>query len=109
MCGGARRSTTVRSSTGYGKEASRERRSGLYLREALPEARLIEARDLMFEVRLCPSEEELNWYRKGARLCDLAFEAAVDAARPGMKEYELVGVIHGTYLRHGGSLYGAAR
>ena len=81
----------------------------LYLREALPEARLIEARDLMFEVRLCPSEEELNWYRKGARLCDLAFEAAVDAARPGMKEYELVGVIHGTYLRHGGSLYGAAR
>ena len=28
----------------------------LYLREALPEARLIEARDLMFEVRLCPSE-----------------------------------------------------
>ena len=38
-----------------------------------------------------------------------AFEAAVDAARPGMKEYELVGVIHGTYLRHGGSLYGAAR
>jgi Xaa-Pro aminopeptidase len=80
----------------------------LYLREALPEAKLIEARDLMFEVRLCPSEEELEWYRKGARFCDLAFEAAVDAARPGMKEYELVGVIHGTYLRHGGSLYGAA-
>jgi Xaa-Pro aminopeptidase len=80
----------------------------LHLREALPEAKLIEARDLMFEVRLCPSEEELDWYKKGARLCDRAFEAAVEAVEPGMKEYELVGVIHGTYLYLGGSLYGAA-
>jgi ectoine hydrolase len=80
----------------------------LHLRESLPEARLVEAADLMFEVRLCPSDEELDWYKKGARLCDVAFEAAVEAATPGMKEYELVGVIHGTYLRHGGSLYGAA-
>ena len=80
----------------------------LHLREALPGAKLVEARDLMFEVRLCPSEEELDWYKKGAELCDVAFEAAAAAAQPGMKEYELVGVMHGTYLRHGGSLYGAA-
>jgi Xaa-Pro aminopeptidase len=32
----------------------------------------------------------------------------VEAVEPGMKEYELVGVIHGTYLYLGGSLYGAA-
>jgi len=80
----------------------------LHLRESLPGATFVEAADLMFEMRLCPSREELDWYQKGARLCDVAFEAAAEAAKPGMKEYELVGVIHGTYLRHGGSLYGAA-
>ena len=80
----------------------------VYLHEALPRARFVDAKDLLFQVRLCASDEELEWYRRGASLCDGAFEAAAQAAQPGMKDYELVGIIHGTYLRNGGSLYGAA-
>lgn len=80
----------------------------LYLHEALPKARFVDAKDLMFQIRLCASDEELEWYRKGARLCDGAFRAVADAVRPGMKDYELIGIIHGSYLGNGGSLYGAA-
>jgi len=80
----------------------------IYLNEALPQARFVNAKDLMFQVRLCASDEELEWYRRGAELCDKAFAAAADAARPGMRDYELIGVIHGAYLSNGGSLYGAA-
>jgi Xaa-Pro aminopeptidase len=80
----------------------------IHLHEALPSSRFVDAKDLMFQVRLCASDEELEWYRRGAELCDKAFAAAVDVARPGMKDYELIGIIHGTYLSNGGSLYGAA-
>ncbi len=79
-----------------------------YLHEALPKAKFVDAKDLMFQIRLCASNEELEWYRRGAHLSDSAFEAAAQATKPGMKDYELVGIIHGTYLRNGGSLYGAA-
>jgi len=80
----------------------------VHLHAALPHARFVDAKDLMYAARLCASAEELEWYRKGAALCDAAFAAAAAAARPGMKDYELIGVIHGTYLGLGGSLYGAA-
>jgi Xaa-Pro dipeptidase len=80
----------------------------VYLHEALPQARFVDAKDLMYGVRLCASAEELTWYRRGAELCDAAFAAVAEAARPGLRDHELVGIIHGTYLRLGGSLYGAA-
>lgn len=80
----------------------------MHLHTALPEAHFVDAKDLMYQVRLCASAEELTWYRKGAHLCDAAFAAAAAAARPGLRDYELIGVIHGTYLSLGGSLYGAA-
>lgn len=78
-----------------------------HLREALPRATIVDT-DLMEAIRRSASEEELEWYRRGAGFCDAAFEALAAEARLGMKEHELVAIMHGTYLREGGSLYGVA-
>ena len=80
----------------------------LFLHDALPEATFVEAQDLMYQIRLCASPEEIEWYEKGAELCDCAFRAVVDTVEPGMKDHEIVATLHGTYLKLGGSLYGAA-
>ena len=64
----------------------------------------------MYQLRLCASAEEVEvaWCEKGAALCDQAFAAVVETIEPGMKDYEIVAMLHGTYLKLGGSLYGAA-
>lgn len=79
----------------------------LFLQEALPQAKFVDARRLMQQIRLCASAEELQWYQRGAEICDQTFATVVEAVEPGMKDYEVVGIIHGTYLKLGGSLFGA--
>ncbi len=75
------------------------------LREALPGAELVVAADLLEEVRRIASPEELEWFARGAALTDVAFQALVDAARPGVSDHELFAAIHHAYLRRGGTFY----
>ena len=64
-----------------------------HLREALPRATIVDT-DHMEAIRRYASEEELEWYRRGAGFCDAAFEALAAEARLGMKEHELVAIMN---------------
>lgn len=50
------------------------------------------------------SDEELEWARKGAELTDLGMEALVEAAEPGMREYELEAELVYAYHKEGGDV-----
>ncbi|MGM0590785.1 MAG: M24 family metallopeptidase [Halobacteriota archaeon] len=50
------------------------------------------------------SDEEVEWVRRGAELTDIGMEALVEAAEPGVKEYELAAELQYAYLKEGGEI-----
>lgn len=72
------------------------------LRDALPGAELVDASDVLLEVRRIKSEPELERVRRGAALTDGAVAALAGDARPGMTEHELAGILHAAAAREGG-------
>jgi Xaa-Pro aminopeptidase len=72
------------------------------LAQALGNAVLLDLTGAFRRHRLVKSEEEVAWTRHGAALCDLALEALVADARPGMREYELGALVEHAYAKLGG-------
>lgn len=64
---------------------------------------LVDATAAFRQTRLVKSEEEVAWTRRGAEMCDTAMEALLEAARPGVREYELGAAVEHAYSRLGGS------
>ena len=58
--------------------------------------------EFVMEVHAVKSDEEIEWIRKGARFCDLGMEALVEAAEPGVREYELDAKMKYAYQKEGG-------
>jgi len=54
-------------------------------------------------LRLIKSEDEMNWMRIGALLSDMALDAMVSNAAPGVSERELSAKTQAAYLPHGGA------
>lgn len=48
------------------------------------------------------SDEEIEWIRRGCELTDRGMRALVEAAEPGVREYELEAEIRYAYLKEGG-------
>ena len=71
------------------------------LREAYPEAEIINADNLTAELRSHKSAAELACLREGFRLGELALEAMLEAVRPGMTELELAGIAINELYRNG--------
>jgi len=65
-------------------------------------ASFVDATDLLGEVRLIKSKEELSWFRKGAALTDMAFKALEKKAKAGMTDFQLAGIIANSYMPKGG-------
>jgi len=63
--------------------------------------RLCDARLSVHEMRLFKSPDELDVQRRAADITALAHIAAMQAARPGVNEYEIEGLIDYTFRRHG--------
>ncbi|MBI3914287.1 MAG: aminopeptidase P family protein [Chloroflexi bacterium] len=68
----------------------------------LPQARFQIVTEMMEQIRLIKSGEQIEHYRKGAAHADQVMHALVDAIRPGISEYELYSIIAGTAFRLGG-------
>jgi len=60
--------------------------------KAAPGVRFIDRTDIVDEVRLVSSPEELKYIREASRLVDVCMQAILDAAQPGMTEIELAGI-----------------
>ncbi len=63
--------------------------------------RLVDARLTVHEMRLFKSPDELDVQRRAADITALAHIAAMQAARPGVHEYEIEGLIDYTFRKHG--------
>ena len=71
-------------------------------RKAFPGASFVEATDILHDTRRVKSKEEMKWFRKGAALTDMAFEALDNKAKAGMTDYELAAVVSNGYMPSGG-------
>ncbi len=73
-------------------------------RKALLGASFVDATDILGEVRMIKSKEELTWFRKGAAFTDMAFEALEKKGKAGMTDAQLAGVIASSYMPKGGGI-----
>lgn len=71
------------------------------LREALPDAKLINATMLMYEARVVKGEEEIAMLRHAARLVEGALDVLVREARPGVQETQVYARMLGHLIEQG--------
>lgn len=71
-------------------------------RRAMPEAKLEIASRILTSLRAVLSDEEISMLKEAARILDLSYEAAIETARPGIKECELWGEIEKVIIGNGG-------
>lgn len=71
------------------------------LKEGLPEAKFVEAGDILFINRLYKSPEEVEFVRKAGECADIGFKAMVNAAKPGITNYELIAECEAAMIKAG--------
>lgn len=76
------------------------------IREAFPEAELVDAGHIMVELRSVKSENELACLREGYRIANIATEEVIKAIRPGMTELQMVGVAQKAVYENGAEYEG---
>ena len=72
------------------------------LQRRFPEANFVEFGPQFNRIRRVRSEEELVYLRKSGYLTDLACEALENNLRPGLTEHEVLSIVYGAYIKHGG-------
>ena len=76
------------------------------IREAFPEAEIVDAGKVMVELRSVKTENELACLREGYRIANIATEEVIKAIRPGMTELQMVGVAQKAVYEHGAEYEG---
>lgn len=76
------------------------------IRDAFPEAELVDAGKVMVELRSIKSENELACLREGYRIANIATEEVIKAIRPGMTELQMVGVAQKAVYENGAEYEG---
>ena len=77
---------------------------GRAIAEALAPAELVDATDVLGQVRLVKSPQEMEYLRSAARFAQLGLDAARKTLRPGITEIDLAGAVEST-MRSAGSDY----
>ncbi|MBE6973853.1 MAG: aminopeptidase P family protein [Ruminococcaceae bacterium] len=76
------------------------------IRDAFPEAEIVDAGKVMVELRSIKSENELACLREGYRIANIATQEVIKAIRPGMTELQMVGVAQKAVYEHGAEYEG---
>lgn len=74
------------------------------IREAFPQAELVDATSVLTEVRYLKSEEEIGVLTKSMEIVELAYEAEIEAARPGVKDWEVWAATQYALMRNGSEM-----
>ena len=91
-----------------GVELGHEQRMGmpvgayLALVEALPETQFVDASEILIELRMVKSEEELTFIRRAADITGRARQRLFDLVRPDMTERDVVRLMRQLILEEGG-------
>ncbi|MCW5953005.1 MAG: aminopeptidase P family protein [Propionibacteriaceae bacterium] len=76
------------------------------LQNAFPQAELIDARDIMVELRSVKSRSEIDCLREAARITHIATQEVIRELRPGVTELQMVGVAQRTIYENGAEYEG---
>jgi Xaa-Pro dipeptidase len=74
------------------------------IQDAFPQAKLVNATEMMQEIRAIKSGEEISFLGRSAAIIEKTIETMVHTARPGVSEKELYGAMIQTMLANGGEL-----
>lgn len=74
------------------------------IQEAFPQARLVNATEMMQTIRAIKSTEEISFLERSAAIIEKTIETMVEAARPGVCEKEVYGAMIHAMLSNGGEL-----
>jgi Xaa-Pro dipeptidase len=74
------------------------------IQDAFPQAKLINATEMMQEIRAIKSAEEVSLLERSAAIIEKVIETMVQTARPGVSEKELYGAMVHAMLSNGGEL-----
>lgn len=74
------------------------------LKEAFPEAEIVNATEMMQEIRAIKSAEEVSFLERSAVIIEKMIETMAETAQPGMTEKELYASMTHTMLKSGGEL-----
>ena len=74
------------------------------IQDAFPQAKIINATEMMQEIRAVKSAEEVSMLERSAAIVEKTIEAMVENANPGVSEKELYGAMVHTMLANGGEL-----
>jgi Xaa-Pro aminopeptidase len=73
----------------------------LSLRENLPAADFVDAAAILLPIRFIKGDEERSLLKRAAEMNDGAYLEVLKQLRPGMKEYEVAGIIEGVHRGNG--------
>jgi Xaa-Pro dipeptidase len=74
------------------------------LREAFPQAELVDATEILAEVRYVKSQEEIDALRKSMEIIEIAYQAEINAAKPGVKDWEVWAETQCALMRNGSEM-----
>ena len=74
------------------------------IRQAFPNAELIDATAILDEVRYVKSQEEIDTLAKSAEINELAIQAEIEAAKVDVKDWEVWAAVHYAITRNGSEL-----
>ena len=75
--------------------------TAIELQQLLPEAKIIDASDLVLNLRVVKSPAELAHVREAARLTDIGMEASLDALAPGNTDNDVLAAAYAAMVRAG--------
>jgi len=78
------------------------------LKKDLPGVKLVKADDTLINLRIIKSKDELRLMRKAFKISELAVEAVLNEIKPGMTEFQVVGIAQREIYKHGGEYEGHA-
>jgi Xaa-Pro dipeptidase len=74
------------------------------IREAFPQAELVDATAILAEVRYVKSQEEIGVLTKSMEIVELAYQAEIKAAQPGVKDWEVWAETQCALMRNGSEM-----
>ena len=74
------------------------------IREAFPRAQLVDATAILDEVRYVKSQEEIDALAKSMEINEIAIQAEIDAAKVGVKDWDVWAAVHYAMTRNGSEL-----
>ena len=74
------------------------------IREAFPNAKLVDATPILTKVRYIKSAEEIDVLTKSMEIVELGYQAEVAAAKPGVKDWEVWAATQYALMRNGSEM-----